>query len=68
MLLCVAIRGVPQLPDQGRPEQHQVRPQQHREHGGRHKDFQPVHTEIQCKGSEHGRQFTKALSQEWNGG
>ena len=29
-------QGVPQLPDQGRPEQHQVRPQQHRVHDGRH--------------------------------
>ena len=59
ILLCVAIRGVPQLPDQGRPQHHQVRPQHYDGHGGRQAELPARQVERFRVGTQRGQAFTK---------
>ena len=62
ILLCVAIRGVPQLPDQGRPQHHQVRPEHYDKHASRHTSSSQTHKEIQSPNLEEDKHFTEVYS------
>ena len=59
ILLCVAIRGVPQLPDQGRPQHHQVRPQHFVEHDVSHTTSSKTSGGIQSRDSEEDKHFNE---------